>query len=480
MASYLLEEIKSSIEESALRLIAEYNKSLVTPDELIRSLQSHAEKLRTETENILSDESDFGPSEGEAVDEVIRDFFYKYDFGRLIASANQASLQNIASQVEKGHFDSFIIKQVFFRKFCEAGDIPDFDRLADESDTFVKGVEKSDDSKFLRFFDSSSPRLVGPSHVPKELIGNHQIDLESIFSIIRPKWPSFVAMIVDELSAIEEDGNLDFAENFHNSLIECGIEKVNFRSLYQVEQFYCLKQKTLNATKVRGGITDLIGLMREVCHARFQHLFLDAWQSLDEVLDKNLVNSLKNPEWLQHFDPFTALLSAPNVSFKVANEIGEYAQDAIVRSEELFSDLNTDLEHFLKRAGWIVENGPMVFPTPPLMENGKIGDLTYERDFSKAKLDGETYNFTPGMQQTVLRWLIEQPGPIAEADLCQRLRTGFPKSKGQFKSLRDSVFKNGSDKRKESRAWGELIIQRDKMVSLVTKASELKRKNRSK
>jgi hypothetical protein len=480
MALDLTEKIKRSIQESTLRLIAENNKTLLNPNELIRSLQSHAEGLNAEVSHLLAGESDFGPSEDEAIYEVIRDFFYRFDFKRVIFSTNQASLQQLASQVKNENFEAFRKRQTMFRKFCESGDIPDFDCLAEESEAFVKGSRKSDEFIFLKYFDSNSPRLVGSTHLPKDLIGTSQIEIESTFLKIRPKWLSFLTLIFDYLSEVEESENLEFAENFQNSLIENGISKTDFRSLYQVERLFYLKHKTLNTTKVRGGIADLMGLMKVVCQSRFQHLYFDAWESLEEVFDKKLMSHLKDVEWLQQFDPFTFLLTAPNVSLKIANDIGDYAQDAIGYSEDLLSDFHADLEHLLKRSGWIVENDSMSLDSSTLVETGKINELAYQRNFAEANIGNKTYFFRTEMQRAVLRWLIEEPGPHAEANLCQRLKAGFPKSTGQFKSLRDSVFKNGSDKNKQHEAWGELIFQKDKKVYLATKASEISRRSQSK
>ncbi len=472
MASDLIDKIKLSIHETALRLISENNKALGSPDVLIQSLQSHTEDIESKLKFELSNDDDFGSTEDEALHDIIREFFDKLDLTRVVSSTNQQSIQKMASLMESKDSKSFLRAQRLFRIFCESGDIPSFDNLTQQLVAFTEGVGPSDGFTFLSAFDSRSPRLIGSPKLPSDLIGTTEIDVESILSKIRPHWSAFIERVAEDLCQLERTENLNFAKSLVSYLEENQIQKDHFKSLYRLEHSLKSSHQTLGAPKVRGGISDLLNLIKVSCQSRFQNLFSDAWESVGEILDTTLIGKLTDSEWLQHFDPYTVLLSASGVSKSKAALVVENVDEALESSESLFSELAEDLRVMLNDSDWISESGSLTSSRPSLASPWTLGDLTYNRNYTEAKISDVTYSFSTPMQQSVLEWLIEDAKrgqlPIDEKDLLEKLQRVHKKRDRQFKSLRDAVFKTGGKDQKKHPAWGKLIILKNKQIYLVT------------
>jgi len=474
MASNLIVKIKLSIKETVLRLISENNNAIGSPDVLIQSLQSHAVEIESRLKFELSNQGDFGPTENEAIYDIVRELFDKLDLARVIVSTNQASIQKMASLIESKNSKSFLRAQRLFRIFCESGDIPSFDHLTQQLVDFTEGIEPSDSFTVLSAFDSRSPQLLGSPKIPSDLIGSTEVDVESILSKIRPYWSAFVGRVAERLCDLEHTENLSFAQDLLDYLDseENQIQKDHFKSLYRLEYSLKSSHQTLGGPRVRGGISDLLNFIKSACQSRFQNLFSDSWECIEEISDKNLIGKLKDPEWLQHFDPYTVLLSVSGVSMVKATLLVENVDEALESSETLFSELSEDLRIMLNQSGWISENGSLALSKSASATPWTIGDLTYNRTYTEAKIANVTYSFSTAMQQSVLEWLIEDAKrgqlPTDEKDLLEKLQRVHRKSDRQFKSLRDSVFKAGSDKQKKHPAWGKLIILKNKQVYLVT------------
>jgi hypothetical protein len=471
MAESLNEKIKKSIRKQALDMISDHNKYLVRTDDLILSLQTHTDAIQVVVDNALSESSDVGPSEDEAIYDSTRDFFYRFDFKRVIASVNQNSIHKVAKAIKSENSKSFSDSQRLVRTFCEQGIVITFDRLREKIDSFIDGIQTSDDS-FLSVFDSRSPHLVGSPEIPSDLFLKNIVDIEPVLSRNRFNWLPFVERVIEDLANLEPSDNLKFAENFLHHLEQNNISKNDFHSLYKIECSLKLSHRTLSAPKIRGGISDLLEFIKGSCQSRFENLFSEASKGLCNALEGSSIEKLTDFGWLNIFDPYTLLLSNSVLTVKELELIIGHMDDAIVSSEILFSELTEDLRDKLNSSGWINESGSLNLNRPISVLKGKIGDLTYDLKGCEARIADVQYLFTTKMQRSVFEWLIEEfergEDSVAETDLLARLKRTNPDSKSKFLSLRDSVFKAGSGKLKQHPAWGKIIVLRNKRVYLIT------------